>query len=177
VRALRQEAASYRTQLRQLEGVLGAIKQYFGVEGDVKDWNKVLESHKVAQQQALAQATQRAQQMLITAEIKAQAAALGIVDPDAAAKLADLSGVKVGDDGTVTGVREALEALLQAKPYLKASGPAKVGVPSNPAATTNTGEKNPWTKDHWNLTEQGRIYREDPAKARRMMAEAGIKIK
>lgn len=177
VRALRGEAAGYRTQLRQLESVLGAIKQYFGVEGEVKDWRKVLESHKAAQEQALAQATQRAQQMLITAEIKAQAAALGIVDPDAAAKLADLSGVKVGDDGTVTGVKEALEELLQAKPYLRAAGPSKVGAPSNPAGATNTGETNPWLKDHFNLTEQGRIMREDPAKARRMMAEAGVKIK
>lgn len=37
--------------------------------------------------------------------------------------------------------------------------------------------KNPWTKEHWNLTEQGRIYREDPEKAKRLAAEAGHKLK
>ncbi len=31
-------------------------------------------------------------------------------------------------------------------------------------------EKNPWSKENYNLTEQGRIYREDPEKARHMMS-------
>lgn len=176
VRALRGEAANYRTQLRELEGVLGTIKQHLGVDGDVKDWNQVLESQKAAQQQALTEATSKAQKLLIKAEIKAQAAELGIVDAEAAEALADLSGVKVGDDGTVEGVKEALTALLEAKPYLKGA-PPKVGSPSNPPGATNTGEKNPWSKDHFNLTEQGRILREDPAKAQRLMAEAGVRTK
>lgn len=173
VRALRGEAAGYRTQLRQLEGVLETVKQYLGVKGDVQDWKQTLEAHKQAHQRAIEEATSKARDMLVKAEIRAQAAELGIVDADAAAKLADLSGVKVGDDGTVEGVREALEALLEAKPYLKAA-PKQVGSPSNPPGAA-TGERNPWLKEHFNLTEQGRILREDPAKAQRMMAEAGIK--
>jgi hypothetical protein len=36
--------------------------------------------------------------------------------------------------------------------------------------------KNPWSKEHWNLTEQGRIYKEDRQKAIRMAAEHGIKL-
>lgn len=171
VRALRGEAAGYRTQLRELENVLGTVKQHFGVEGDVSDWSKVLESHKAAQQQAIEQATSKAQTLLIKAEIKAQAADLGIVDAEAAEQLADLSGVKIGDDGAVTGVKEALTTLLEAKPYLKGA-PKQVGGPSNPGAG-NTGDKNPWSKEHFNLTEQGRLLREDPAKAQRLKAEAG----
>jgi flagellar motility protein MotE (MotC chaperone) len=34
---------------------------------------------------------------------------------------------------------------------------------------------NPWKKETFNLTEQGRILREDPEKAKRLMSEAGIK--
>jgi hypothetical protein len=38
------------------------------------------------------------------------------------------------------------------------------------------GEKNPWTKDGWNMTEQGRIFRADPAKAERLAKAAGRHI-
>lgn len=36
-------------------------------------------------------------------------------------------------------------------------------------------DKNPWAKDSFNLTEQGKILREDSEKAKRMKAEAGIR--
>lgn len=39
-------------------------------------------------------------------------------DSDAAMKLADLSGVEIGEDGTVTGLKEALKALADTKKYL-----------------------------------------------------------
>lgn len=39
-----------------------------------------------------------------------------------------------------------------------------------------TGEKNPWSKEHWNLTEQGRIYATDKEKAVKMAAEHGHKL-
>lgn len=39
-------------------------------------------------------------------------------NPAAALKLADLSGVKVGEDGNVTGLREALDALAKSDAYL-----------------------------------------------------------
>lgn len=37
-------------------------------------------------------------------------------------------------------------------------------------------EINPWSKDQFNLTEQGRMFRENPQKARQMAAEHGFKI-
>lgn len=38
------------------------------------------------------------------------------------------------------------------------------------------GSKNPFTKDGWNMTEQGRIAKENPALAKTLAANAGIKI-
>lgn len=40
------------------------------------------------------------------------------VDAEAALRLVDLSEVEIKDDGTVKGLKEALEALAKAKPYL-----------------------------------------------------------
>jgi len=36
--------------------------------------------------------------------------------------------------------------------------------------------KNPWSPDNWNMTEQGRITREDPERARKMASEYGKRI-
>jgi len=58
---------------------------------------------------------------LIAAEVKTQGATLGLIDPDAALALLPKDSkdkIKVDDKGAVSGVKEALEALKKAKPYL-----------------------------------------------------------
>lgn len=63
---------------------------------------------------------------------------LGIVDPEAAYLLVDKSTIAVGEDGRVdrASVKTALEALVAARPYLKAApaaaAPAKSGSATNP---------------------------------------------
>jgi hypothetical protein len=42
--------------------------------------------------------------------------------------------------------------------------------------TGGGGSKNPFTKDGWNMTEQGRIAKENPALAKTLAANAGYKI-
>lgn len=110
-------------------------------EAQKSDLQKAQEAAKKAQEErdrALATANER----LIKAEVKAIAVELGLVDADAAYALMDRSGVKVKDDGSVEGVKAALEALLKAKPYLKgAAKPGSVGVGTNPGAG-NAGQSN-----------------------------------
>lgn len=47
----------------------------------------------------------------------------------------------------------------------------------SPHDTSGSGDtiKNPWPKEHFNLTEQGRILRENPELAKQLMAAAGKK--
>lgn len=49
------------------------------------------------------------------------------------------------------------------------------GNPPGGGGADSKGDKNPWSKEHFNLTEQGRIAKEDPALAARLRAAAGIK--
>src|SRR5690349_11234354 len=39
-----------------------------------------------------------------------------------------------------------------------------------------TGSKNPWLKESWNMTEQGKIFRENPARAKQLAAAVGVKL-
>lgn len=66
---------------------------------------------------------------ILTAASKA-----GVVDTDAVLKLIDRSAINIAEDGSISGVDEAVSALLDSKPYLKgtASGSVTVGSPTNP---------------------------------------------
>lgn len=98
------------------------------------------EKLKAELEAAKAEGTERltkAEQRLLKAEVKAQAAELGIVDAEAALALMDKSEVKIGEDDEVSGVKEALGRLLEAKPWLKKQGSIGTG--------TNAGNGNDGT--------------------------------
>ena len=50
------------------------------------------------------------------------------------------------------------------------------GMPLMQPEIPTEGEKNPFKKETFNLTEQGRLYKEDPAKARKLAAAAGAAL-
>lgn len=55
--------------------------------------------------------------------------------------------------------------------------PTSVGGGANGSGNSSGGfAKNPWSAENWNMTEQGQVYRADPAKADRMAKAAGSKI-
>lgn len=128
---------------------------------------------------AIVAATERANRRSIAAEAQVQAIAAGIrADRVAAAiRLADLSGVECDDDGEpdAEAIKTSIQAILKEYPEWAAGASDGKGVGSgaNPAGGGNSGQKNPWLKEQWNLTEQGRITRESPDKARQLRAAAG----
>ena len=56
---------------------------------------------------------------LISSEVRVRAVQLGIVDPEVAYVLMDKSNVNYSNDQGVTGIDDALNQLLEQKPYLK----------------------------------------------------------
>lgn len=72
---------------------------------------------------------QLAKDRIIRAELKAVALAAGLIDSDGL-KLADLTKVALGEDGSIEGAKEAIEALKAAKPYLfQAASSASTATP------------------------------------------------
>lgn len=80
-------------------------------------------------------------------------------------------GLELQEDGNVKGLEEALKGLKESKPYLFEEVGLK-GRKPNETIQTPPGVKNPWSKEHFNLTEQGRIFKEDPVLAKQLMAQA-----
>lgn len=77
--------------------------------------------------------------------------------------------IVTGKKGALTFEEWATEQLHESHPYLFPQ-PKGGGAQGNKGA--QGGVTNPWKKDSFNLTEQGRIFREDPAKAERLKQEA-----
>lgn len=93
------------------------------------EWEKVAQT---AEEKAKA-AEERANNAILDSRISTEAAKQGVVDVEAILKLIDRTNVKVGTDGTVTGIAEAVKALLEAKPYLKGTpGQTTIGAATNP---------------------------------------------
>lgn len=139
VNKLRSESAGYRTRLKELEA---KVKEHENAQlSETERLQQERDEARTRAETALSTANQR----LVAAEARVQAAALGI-KPErigAALRLADLSGVAVGDDGEADGtaVKSALEAVLKDLPELKAAGvPAPQVGATNPArAQAGTG--------------------------------------
>lgn len=133
-----------------------------------------LKAEKEEAERRAKEAQAAAHRRIVQAEAKAQALALGVRPErlEYALRLADLSEVEVGDDGEpdAAAIKAALEKVLNDLPELRgATAPAKSGSEFQGGGTV---DRNPWSKEHFNLTEQGRLMRENPQLAARLQREA-----
>lgn len=86
--------------------------------------------------------------------------------------LLDLEKISLDGD-KIIGLDEQLEGLKESDPYLFGQDKLSGRDPKPPTdPVPNEYKKNPWSKEHFNLTEQGRIYRENPELAAKLKAAA-----
>lgn len=112
LKKVRQEAADSRRKLQAYE----KAKQ----EQDERDLSELQKAQKrLTQLEADHQTlTTAAQSRALRYEVQLSAAKLGIVDPDAAARLLDNSELTFAEDGSPTNVESLLKALVKARPWL-----------------------------------------------------------
>lgn len=96
-------------------------------------------------------------------------------DVDIVAGLIDKTKLIVSDDGTVAGLDEQINPLKQSKPFLFKDGKPK-GSGYEPAGGNGENKVNPFKKETFNMTEQGRLFKENPALAKSLAQEAGVSI-
>ena len=84
--------------------------------------------------------TRQQQERIVSYEVRLQAASMGVVDPDAAARLLDWSEIDYDDNGSPTNVEDLLKKLLKSKPYLagKQSASSTSGGATNPPRSQST---------------------------------------
>lgn len=97
-------------------------------------------------------------------------------NPKAVKALLDLENVKLDGD-KLLGLDEQLKAIQESDKYLFGDE-NPYSLQPGPIPNVNTGNgfptnSNPFSEDHFNMTEQGRLIRNDPDKARRLIIQAG----
>jgi hypothetical protein len=109
--------------------------------------------------------------------VKTALAEAGVRDSRTVLPLLDLEGVRVKDDGTVTGLSEQVATLKDKSSFLFAD--ADTGTEDTKLVGQKSGEgkssggRNPFKPgDGFSLTEQARIYREDRKLAETLQAQA-----
>jgi hypothetical protein len=99
------------------------------------------------------------------------------VDPDLVSLYFETNTISDGDkllfkssDGRVVPLDEAAATLAKSKPHLTKQGIQHGSGYQKPKDTTEP-VKNPWSREHLNLTEQARILKTDPALAIKLKKE------
>lgn len=141
------------------------------------DENERLKAEKQEAERKAQDAIAAANARAVRAEAKAQAASLGVKPDrlDYVLKLADLTEIEPDEDGEIDtkAVKAAVERVLKDLPELKGDGAGAGANGGEFNGGGSDGDKNPWAKDSYNLTEQGRIMKADPDKAARLRKAAG----
>jgi hypothetical protein len=149
---LRNEAASWRTKLREAEErekqLQTQLKEH--ERSQLSDQEKVaaeLEETKTARaevERQLALSNVAVRESLLEADTVKAAVhpELGIIDPDAAFRLLDRSSIEWDDDtGRATNLPEVLKALVEARPYLQ--GSTEPGRPTVPKVDPTNPQRQP----------------------------------
>ncbi len=151
---------------KQLEDLGKKAKDHEELQQTIKDLQKENEDAKKDYEANLIKTRKEAKLELALKDAKAK-------NPKAVKALLDAEKISLDGDNLV-GLEEQLKALKESDSYLFGDGePAglkgrKPNDNNEPPVTT----KNPFSKEHFNLTEQARLYKEDPALYKQLKAQA-----
>ncbi len=98
----------------------------------------------------------------------------GVVDADYIIyKQGGIDKFTFDKEGNPVGIDDVVKPLKESSPHLFKTEP---GADYKPASGGTPPSKNPFAKDSFNLTEQGKLLRENPAQAKALASAAGVTI-
>lgn len=159
VNDLKGQIAGYDTQLEELKKVDAE-----GLQTKITELQQANENIKTEYEQKLQQREfdYALENALRDAKAKNTVAVKALLKTDA---------IKLVD-GQFVGLEEQLIALKASDDYLFVAEGVRGKTPPG-GQDGGKPEKNPFSKEHWNLTEQGRLLRENPEKANQYKVLAG----
>lgn len=164
---LKTAKAELGRQLKEHDKQLDDLKKNVG---DKDALEKQITALKEANEQAKSEYEQKIKDAKLDAAIKIAVGA-NAQDVEIVASLIDRNKLILNDDGKVTGLDEQVKALQTNKSFLFKQGAG--GYQPNGGGNP---DKNPFAKETFNLTEQGKLFRENPEQARSLAAAAGVTI-
>lgn len=179
VQAEQKKTETEKTRADGLQGELdtanGTINELKKDGGDNEDLQVKIKTYE----ETIKGLQKENQGILRTAAVKEGLTALGCQDPDYAIyKNGGIEKFSFSDDGKVVGLKDVAETIKKNSPSIFANdGNVDKGKPGYvPKGGDNQPVNNPFSKEHFNLTEQGRILKENPDRAKALAKAAGVSI-
>lgn len=167
---LNEQKKTLSEQLGDRDNQLKELKKGAGDNAELKTQIEALEK---ANKEQKAAAETRIRELQLDTAVKL---AIGdsAQDADIVSSLIDKKKLILGEDGKVAGLTEQVEALKKDRAFLfKTQTPPPAYKPDGGAGSAAT---NPFAKETYNLTEQGKLLRSNPEQAKAMAAAAGVTI-
>ena len=102
-------------------------------------------------------------------KLEAKMKEVGAKNIKAIKALIDMEQVKLGENGELEGFDTQIEALKDTDAYLfEDVSKGSLGSTGNHKRQNGDNVKNPFTKEHYNLTEQSKLYLENPTLAKQL---------
>lgn len=102
-------------------------------------------------------------------KLEAKMKEVGAKNMKAIKALIDMDQVKLGENGDIEGFDTQIEALKESDSYLfEEVGKGTLGSTGNHKRDNGANAKNPFSKEHFNLTEQSRLFIENPTLAKQL---------
>lgn len=161
--ALESEITNLKEQIKTNEGTIKTLKQ---ATKDNETLQQTIQTHESSIQTLKTTYEEKIKEMRVEAAI--QAKLTDVKHPELLVGKFDKSKLSVSEDGQVFGIDEQLVVIKETYKDLfvpPVRGKEPYNKDSNPS-----GQKNPWSKEHFNLTEQGKLLRENPDLAKQLMA-------
>ncbi|NLJ95641.1 MAG: hypothetical protein GX321_00685 [Clostridiales bacterium] len=162
--ALETEITNLKDQIKQNEDTIETLKK---TNKDNEKLQETIGEHEATIQNLKTTYEGKLKELTIN-----QAIQVKLTDakyPELIAGKFDKSKLSLSEDGTqVFGIDEQLATIKEQ--YKDLFIPDVKGNPPYNKDKTPPGQKNPWSKEHFNLTEQGRLLRENPELAKQLMA-------
>lgn len=166
----------FEAELKERDQQLAELKKAAGGNEELKKQIEALQAENKAKEEEY---KAKLRDMTITTAIKL-AVAGDAHDPDLVASLIDKTKIEVDEQGQIkSGLDDQLKALRESKAFLfvhkePEPQPKFKGVaPADGREPSPGGIKNPWSKEHFNLTEQARILKENPELAKQLQSQVG----
>lgn len=174
------DKGKYDAAVAEKENLEGQIKTLNTTIGDLKKNNadnETLQTTIANLQGELKKQQTASEEIAKTYALKEQLAKQGILDPDYLIyKAGGLEKFNFDKEGKPIGVEEAVKPYKEDATMAHLFKQEQQKPPYNPKNGGAGGVTNPFAKDTFNLTEQGRMLKENPAQAKELAAAAGVTL-
>jgi len=166
--AINEQVKALKTQLGERDEQLDTLKKQAKDNSELTDKiDKLQEENKKVKEDAEAKTLQ--QKFDFALELKLRD--FKVKNVKAVKALLAVDKLKLNDDETFIGLEEQIKTLKETDEYLFGEDTV-TGTGEPEAGKTDYKGKNPWSKETFNLTEQGKISKENPELAKVLKSQA-----